>query len=89
MAANWSHQPRRAYSFACRLARKEDAQVSLQIFAAHVNFLKSENTTGVSHTFTVAETGIPLDSLRINNVTYSSFESFLLLIPSYVGGSAG
>lgn len=58
----------------------------LQIIAAHVNFLKNVNTTGGSYTFTVAETGIPLDSLRTNNVTYSSFESFLLLIPSSAGG---
>lgn len=46
--------------------------ISQDIFAAHVNFLKTVNTTTVSHIFTVAETGIPLDSLRINNVTYSS-----------------
>ena len=49
----------------------------LQIFAAHVNFLKTVNTTAVSHTFTVAETGIPLDSIRINNLTYSSNLFFL------------
>ncbi|KAI0280295.1 hypothetical protein BGY98DRAFT_1076449 [Russula aff. rugulosa BPL654] len=46
--------------------------IGRDIFAAQVNFLKTVNTTGESHTFTVAETGIPLDSLRINNVTYSS-----------------
>ncbi|KAN0113464.1 hypothetical protein V8E52_007745 [Russula decolorans] len=54
--------------------------ISQDIFAAHVNFLKSVNTTAASHTFTVAETGIPLDSMRINNVTYSS-NHFLLPIP--------
>jgi hypothetical protein len=43
----------------------------LQILAAHVNFLKTVNSTAVSRIFTVAETGIPLDSLRIHNVTYS------------------
>ena len=51
---------------------KKDAQISLQIFTAHVNFLKTVNFTAVSHTFTIAETGIPLDSLRTSNVTYSS-----------------
>lgn len=54
------------------IALVKDAQISLQIFTAHVNFLKTVNFTAVSHTFTIAETGIPLDSLRTSNVTYSS-----------------
>ncbi|KAH9978435.1 hypothetical protein BJV77DRAFT_1073912 [Russula vinacea] len=46
--------------------------ISQDIFTAHVNFLKTVNITAAPQTFNIAETGIPLDSLRINNVTYSS-----------------
>jgi hypothetical protein len=75
VATDWSHWPRRAYSFVLRLALGlaiEDAQMSLQIFTAHVNFLKTLNTRAAPHRFHISEIGLPLDSLRINNVTYSS-----------------
>jgi hypothetical protein len=62
------------------------AQMSLQIFTAHVNFLKTVNTTAAPQTFNIAETGIPLDSLRINNVTYSSNQ--FLFHPSHAGANA-
>jgi hypothetical protein len=42
--------------------------MSLQIFAAHVDFLKTVNITAM---LTIAGVGIPLDSLRTNNITYS------------------
>lgn len=45
--------------------------MSLQIFTAHVNFLKTMNTAAPK-AFNTSEIGIPLDSLRTNNVTYSS-----------------
>jgi hypothetical protein len=43
----------------------------VQIFTAHVNFLKTVNTAA-PQTFNISKIGIPLDSLRTNNVTYSS-----------------
>lgn len=48
-----------------------DAQ-SLQIISAHVNFLKTVNFAAVApSTLNITGVGIPLDSLRPNNVTYS------------------
>ena len=70
MAADWSHQSRCEYSFVHPLANN-DPQMSLQIFTAHVNFLKTVNITAPQK-FNTSEIGIPLDSLRNNNVTYSS-----------------
>ena len=53
------------------LLANNDSQLSLQIFTAHVNFLKTVNTAAPQK-FNTSEIGIPLDSLRTNNVTYSS-----------------
>jgi hypothetical protein len=85
VATDWSHQPRRAYSFIHRLAI-EDAQMSLQIFTAHVNFLKTVNTRAAPRQFHISEIGLPLDSLRINNVTYSS--NHFVFNPSCAGAHA-
>ncbi|KAI9507330.1 hypothetical protein F5148DRAFT_1205922 [Russula earlei] len=46
--------------------------ISQDIFTAHVNFLKTVNITSAPLTLSIAGVGIPLDSLRIDNVTYSS-----------------
>ncbi|KAI0283549.1 hypothetical protein BC826DRAFT_189688 [Russula brevipes] len=71
LVADWPHQPRCAYSL---VHPKEvwAAQVSPQIFRAHVDFLKTVNITSEPLTSNIARVGIPLDSLRIKNVTYSS-----------------
>jgi hypothetical protein len=44
----------------------------LQIFTAQVDFLKTVNITASSVTSGIAGVGIPLDSLRPNNVTYGT-----------------
>lgn len=46
--------------------------ISKDIFTAHVNFLKTVNITSQPLTLSIAGIGIPLDSLRPNNITYSS-----------------
>ncbi|KAH9957083.1 hypothetical protein BC827DRAFT_1227395 [Russula dissimulans] len=46
--------------------------ISQDIFTAHVNFLKTVNITAASLALSIAGVGIPLDSLRANNITYSS-----------------
>ena len=51
--------------------QNKDPEMSLQIFTAHVNFLKTVNTSAPK-AFNTSEIGIPLDSLRTSNVTYSS-----------------
>jgi hypothetical protein len=56
------------------------AHVSPQIFTAHVDFLKSVNITSEPRTSNIARVGIPLDSLRMKNVTYSPNHFF---DPSY------
>ena len=44
--------------------------MSLQIFTAHVNFLKTVKTNAALN-LNIVDIGIPLDSLRIDEVTYS------------------
>ncbi|KAH9173652.1 DUF1793-domain-containing protein [Lactarius sanguifluus] len=46
--------------------------ISNAILDAHSNFLKQVNITAAPLTFSIAGIGIPLDSLRPNNITYSS-----------------
>ncbi|KAH9053680.1 hypothetical protein EDB87DRAFT_1650741, partial [Lactarius vividus] len=46
--------------------------ISKAILDAHSNFLRQVNITGAPLTFSIADIGIPLDSLRPDNVTYSS-----------------
>ena len=47
----------------------------LQILDAHSNFLKQVNFTAAPFIFSIAAIGIPLDSLRLDNVTYSAFDT--------------
>ncbi|KAI9439667.1 hypothetical protein H4582DRAFT_1850840 [Lactarius indigo] len=46
--------------------------ISTAVLYDHSNFLKRVNITAAPLTFSIADIGIPLDSLRPNNVTYSS-----------------
>ncbi|KAH9980459.1 hypothetical protein BJV74DRAFT_887813 [Russula compacta] len=46
--------------------------ISQDIISAHVDFLKTVNFTVAPSTLNTTDAGIPLDSLRPNNVTYSS-----------------
>ncbi|KAH8983428.1 hypothetical protein EDB86DRAFT_2967454 [Lactarius hatsudake] len=46
--------------------------ISEAILDAHSNFLKQVNITAAPLTYSIADIGIPLDSLRPNNITYSS-----------------
>lgn len=46
--------------------------ISQAILDAHSNFLKQVNITPAPLTYSIADIGIPLDSLRPNNITYSS-----------------
>ncbi|KAH9033214.1 hypothetical protein EDB83DRAFT_2525491 [Lactarius deliciosus] len=46
--------------------------ISEAILVAHSNFLKQVNITAAPLTYSIADIGIPLDSLRPNNITYSS-----------------
>jgi hypothetical protein len=81
MAANRSHQPRRAYSFAYRLAKEGCSDFATDIRSACQLFEDREYHWGVSHIYCCGNRhtiGQPAHQQR-----YLQFESFLLLIPSY------
>ena len=58
----------------------------LQILNAQSNFLEQVNFTGAPSTLTTSGVGIPLDSFRPDNLTYSAFCCHLLV--SYVAARA-
>ena len=61
----------------------------LQILNAHSDFLRKVNITAAPLTFSIAGIGIPLDSLRPNNVTYSAFARPLPLYMRVLTHSVG
>jgi hypothetical protein len=52
-----------------------NTHIRLQILDAHSNFLEQITFAAAPLTFSIPGIGLPLDSLRPNNVTYSAFDT--------------
>ena len=86
VAADWSHRPRRAYSFAYRLAKEGCSDFVADIRGAGQLSEDREYHWGVSHIYRCGNwhtIGQPAHQQRD-----LQFESILLLIPSYAGTPA-
>jgi hypothetical protein len=70
LATDGPHQP----ECSCRAREQKEilAHVRLQILTAQSTYLEKVNFTVAPPTFSVSGVGLPLDSLRPDNVTYSA-----------------